>query len=162
MITESIIKLGLAFALVLLGFGVYGAIIGTTISIFVAFGLSFLPMKDILSHKAKPAETHEIKGYTKPTFFIMLTLMVFYSLDIIMAKIKSPNIITGYNFFLGYSIAARNNSNMSFGNMVNPMYKKTIKGIIFSSHFSFFIAPENFSIFLFNFPLTSSLPFRPV
>ena len=32
--------------------------------------------------------------------------------DIIMAKIKSPNIITGYNFFLGYSIAARNNGNM--------------------------------------------------
>ena len=87
MIVESGIKLIAAIVLVLAGLKVYGAIIGTLIGAFSAFFLSFLSMEGVLKSKEKKAKTQPIYSYAKPSFFIIFSILAFYSLDVLIARI---------------------------------------------------------------------------
>jgi len=93
--------LALAILFVWIGWRVYGAIAGTLIGMFVALGFSFTSLKDIIKSEEKKAKTKEIYGYTKPTFCIMLVILIFYSVDVIIAKIVFSAEIAGV-----YAIAA--------------------------------------------------------
>lgn len=101
MIAESIIKLILAIALVLIGWKVYGAIIGTLIGSFAAFALSFISLKDITRTKERKTTTKDIYNYTAPSFFIVLTILFFYSIDVLIARIFFTADIAG-----AYAIAS--------------------------------------------------------
>jgi len=101
LILESVIKLILAIALVLIGWQVYGAVIATILAVFFAFLISFTQLKSIMKEKEKKAETTDIYGYTKPVFFMILFITVFYSLDIIIARIVFTEEISSY-----YAIAS--------------------------------------------------------
>ncbi len=85
-ITESTIKLILAITLMLLGLGVYGAIGGVIAGGILAFALSFFSLKNILKIKNKKAETQGIYNYSIPTLVSMACIMIFFSLDLILAK----------------------------------------------------------------------------
>jgi len=101
MVVESSIKLVLAIVFVMIGWKVYGAILGTILGAGLSFGLIFINFGDILKAKERKANTGGIYGYTKPTFFIMLAILTFYSIDIIIAKIYFSDHLAG-----SYAIAS--------------------------------------------------------
>ena len=101
MIIEAVSKFIIALILVFIGLSVYGAIMGTILGVGIAFGLSFLNIRDIMKVKEEKASTEGIYGYTKPTFLIMLAILAFYSIDIIIVKIFFPGEIAG-----AYAIAS--------------------------------------------------------
>ena len=83
---EAAGKLVFGAGLVMLGFKVYGAIIGATIGGVIALVLSFVQLKDIFTSKEEKTKSAGIYDYAKPTFFIMAIIIIFYSLDVIIAK----------------------------------------------------------------------------
>ncbi len=87
MIIEAVIKLLLAIFFVYIGWRVYGALLGTIIGMAIAIMLSFLSLKNVIKSKEESADTEGIYGYTKPTFIIMLVVLIFYSVDVLIAKI---------------------------------------------------------------------------
>jgi len=101
MIAESTIKLILAVVLAFIGWKVYGAMLGVILGVSIAFALSFFNIGDIIRAKEEKAETDDIYGYSKPTFLILLTVFIFYGIDIIIAKIFFPAEIAG-----SYAIAS--------------------------------------------------------
>jgi|SRR3989344_2351985 len=100
-VLEGTIKLLLAIFLVLLGFGIYGAIGATIISTFIAFFASFIALKSVLNSKESPAITPKIYEYTAPVFFATLIITIFYSIDIVVARILFDSTTSGY-----YSLAS--------------------------------------------------------
>src|SRR3989344_9269976 len=101
MIAESTIKLILAVVLAFIGWKVYGAMLGVILGVSIAFALSFFNIRDIIRAKEEKAKTDDIYGYSKPTFLILLTVFIFYGIDIIIAKIFFPAEIAG-----SYAIAS--------------------------------------------------------
>jgi len=95
MIIEAITKLLFAILLVFLGWKVYGAITGVIIGVFFAFILSFYHLKDVFSSKESYSQMKGIYGYSMPVFTIIFTVMIFFSLDIILAKAFFPSNLAG-------------------------------------------------------------------
>jgi O-antigen/teichoic acid export membrane protein len=96
MVTESTLKLVLAISFVLIGWKVYGAIAATFIGALVAFMFSFSSLKEIIHSKTQKAKTNGIYNYSIPVFFITTIIIVFYSLDVIIAKIVFSPELAGY------------------------------------------------------------------
>ncbi len=116
MILESSIKLIFAFLFVYLGFRIYGVIIGVIIGFVVSFIFSFYSIKDILIVKEKIVKTRGIYDYAKPAFFITLVTIVFYSIDIVIARIVFSPEISGM-----YAIASILSKSIFWG--TNPISK---------------------------------------
>ena len=112
MVIEAVIKLTLAVVFVFIGMAVYGAIIGTIFGVSLAVILSFYNIRDIIKSKEVNAKTHDIYGYTKPAFLIILIVLVFYSIDIIIAKIFFSEEIAGF-----YAIASILAKTIFFGTL---------------------------------------------
>lgn len=87
LIAESFGKLVLSIILVFIGLKVYGAIIATIIAVSLAFLFSISSLKYITKSKEKPAKIEGIYQYSVPVFFITLIITLFFSIDIIIAKI---------------------------------------------------------------------------
>ncbi len=87
MIGEASIKFILSLILVMVGWAVYGAILGTIVGISISLILSFDGLKDIIRTKEEKADTEGIYGYTRPAFFIIFVILAFYSIDILIARI---------------------------------------------------------------------------
>ncbi len=97
LIIEAIGKLIFGVFLVYIGFKVYGAIIGVIFGGILAFAFSFSQLRDIIKEKEKRAETFGIYDYAKPAFIITSIIIIFYSLDVIIARIFfSPEIAGSY------------------------------------------------------------------
>lgn len=101
MILESAGKLVFGMLFVYLGFKVYGAIAGVIIGSIIALVLSLVPLKYIISSKEKKAKTFGIYDYARPTFLITSVIIIFYSLDVVIAKIFFPADMVG-----SYAIAS--------------------------------------------------------
>ncbi len=95
MISESIAKFLLAVFFVYLGWNVFGAILATFLAGAIAFYLTFIGLKEYTRSKEKIGETRGIYSYSKPTFFIVLTILIFYGFDIIFAKLVFSSEIAG-------------------------------------------------------------------
>jgi len=87
LLVESFTKLLLAILLVFIGWKVYGAIIATIFGMVLALLFSFASLKNVMGSKEEKANTLGIYEYTKPAFLITLSIIIFYSLDVILAKI---------------------------------------------------------------------------
>lgn len=118
-ISEAICKLILSIIFVLIGWKVYGAILGTIISVGISFGLSFIGLRDILKTKEEITETKTIYQYSVPSFFIVLTILLFYSLDVFIARIFFPAEVAG-----SYAIASVLSKIIFFG--TGPISKAMI------------------------------------
>jgi O-antigen/teichoic acid export membrane protein len=101
MIIESGFKLILGIAFVFIGLGVYGAVTGAVIGPIIAILFSFLFLKKIMKSKEEKTKTLGIYTYTRPVFVTMFSLLVFYSIDIIIAKIVFSPEVAGF-----YAIAS--------------------------------------------------------
>ena len=101
LIVESSVKLVLATALVLIGWKVYGAIIGAVLGVFSAFCISFLPIKDLISTKEKKVENINLRETSRSVFLITFSILAFYIADIFIAQLVFSKEIAGY-----YAIAS--------------------------------------------------------
>ena len=97
MVLESVLKLVLAVALVWLGFEVYGAISGVVLAFIIFFILSFLFIKKILYTKRERSGVDKIFRSNIPILVIISGIVLFYSLDVILAKmVFSPDLAGKY------------------------------------------------------------------
>lgn len=101
LIIETVTRLVLAIIFILIGWKVYGAMAAVIISTAIAFLFSFLAIRGILKSKEKTMPVQGIYSYSLPVFLIIFTILVFYGLDVIIAKIVFPEEIAGY-----YAIAS--------------------------------------------------------
>jgi O-antigen/teichoic acid export membrane protein len=101
LVIEAIVKLGLAILLVFIGLKVYGAMFATIIGFVIAFLLSLWALRDILKSKEKQMKIPEFYSYSWPVFAILFAIMVFFSADIIIARIVFDATTAGY-----YAIAS--------------------------------------------------------
>lgn len=101
LIIEAIVKIALAVLLVFIGWRVYGAIAAAIIGAVIAFLLSLLALKDILKSKEKLMKIQEFYSYSLPAFFMIFSVLIFFTLDIFIARIVFEATIAGY-----YAIAS--------------------------------------------------------
>lgn len=101
LILEAVSKIILAIILVVIGFKVYGAIFATLIAVILTFVFSFPSLRSILKSKEEPANVGGIYKYSIPVFVITLSIILFFSLDIIIAKIVFSEELAGF-----YAIAS--------------------------------------------------------
>lgn len=94
-ITEGFIKITLTFFLILLGFGVYGAMGAVICGIFFAFGISFVSLRKILKSKRENEKIKGIYSYSLPVLISIGCITFLYSIDIILAKRFFPEEIVG-------------------------------------------------------------------
>ena len=97
MASEGAIKFIAAILLVLVGFGVYGALFGIVLGSAGALVLSRLNLRNILSFREEPSSTPKIHSYIIPVFIVMLVIVLFLSLDVILARLFfEPEIVGIY------------------------------------------------------------------
>lgn len=97
-ILNSIIKIVIAVSLVLLGWGIYGPIIGFLVGIFVSFIFIFPFIKEVMQSKEIKERIPMISRNNIGILSAMLVITLMYSLDIIFAKIFfSPDIAGKYS-----------------------------------------------------------------
>ena len=158
MVSESLIKLLASLMLVFLGWKVYGAIIGTLIGTFIALAISFIGLKDIIRSEEKKTDTKEVYNYILPSFFIVLGILFFYSIDVFMARIFFPPELAGAyaiasilakTIFLGTQPISRAMFPISADNDFN---KKNSKNIFFNALLLLFIAIIAALIVFYLFP----------
>lgn len=86
MIFEGVMKLLFGLGLVYVGWKVYGAIIGAILSVVGAFLYILFVLRPMLASKEKYVSTPSIYQYSLPVFLITFAVLVFYNLDILVAK----------------------------------------------------------------------------
>ncbi len=95
MVVESSIRIVLAVVLVFAGWSVYGAIAAHIFGATLAFILSFIPLRPILASSQKHANVPDIYSYSYPAFFMVLYILIFYSMDVIIAKAVFDELTAG-------------------------------------------------------------------
>ncbi len=86
LIIEAFIKISLGIILVIIGFKIYGAVSAVVLSIGLGFLISFLFIKDILNSKTEKQEFNQIYIHSLPYFISLLSIMLIFTLDVIIAK----------------------------------------------------------------------------
>ncbi len=99
LVSEGIVKLGIAVLLVSLGFAVYGAMAAAILGSLCAFLLSLFSLRKIIKSQDKQTSLKEIYSYSWPVFVILLALWAFFSLDVIIARIVFSENTAGYYAF---------------------------------------------------------------
>jgi O-antigen/teichoic acid export membrane protein len=92
---DAVLTLIFSFFLVYFGFGVYGAIIGPLIGGYSSLGVAYLQTRYIFKNKEKEQKEISLTEYSKPTFFLMFAMFLFYSLDILIARIVFSSELAG-------------------------------------------------------------------
>ena len=94
---EGFVKVFGALVLILIGLRVYGAVGGILLSLITGFLIVGYFIKDIFKIKSKRNKIKGIYSYSYPTLISIGTIILFYSIDVILAKIFfSPDIAGKY------------------------------------------------------------------
>ncbi len=97
LMSESLGKVILGVLFVYLGWKVYGAMAGIILGVVIAILFSIFQLRDILKSREKKSTSLGIYNYAKPTFFITAIIIIFYSMDVLMARMLfSPEIAGAY------------------------------------------------------------------
>lgn len=100
MVIESFIKVLFAIILVLIGWRVYGAMIGVLVGGIAAFFIAFAAIKDVTSSRRKKiGKFNGVYRYNLPVLVGITSIVLMYSLDVIIARIFfSPELAGKYAF----------------------------------------------------------------
>ena len=104
-IVEALSKFIFGIVFVFIGLGIFGAIFGIVISYMLAFIFGFLVIKKYYKINKKKLDTKRIYRYSWPVFIVLLTLTLFYSLDIFFIKHYFDELTTGY--YTAFAILGR-------------------------------------------------------
>lgn len=97
MVFESVVKFVLSLVLVLAGMAVYGAIIGGLLGAAFAYALSFINLRPLLKSSRLVKHEKIVYDYGKESFLTILAIMVFFSIDIVIARIVfEPEVVGSY------------------------------------------------------------------
>ena len=96
LISEGIGKVFMGVFLVAIGLGVNGAMLGIVFSYVLAFGTTFISLKDVFKRKSEAFDTKEIYRYSVPVLVSMMILTLMYSIDVILVKHYFPEVEAGY------------------------------------------------------------------
>lgn len=96
LVIEGVIKLFGAAMLVLLGLNVYGAIIAIVLSYTVPFFAGFYPLRDIIKRKKEKFNINKIYRFSIPILIALISLTLFYNIDVILIKHFFSEMETGY------------------------------------------------------------------
>lgn len=86
LMSEALGKLILGVLLVYIGWKIYGAIAGIIFGVVIAMIIAIIQLRDIIKSDEKKSKTFGIYGYAKPTFFITALVIIFYNMDVLMAR----------------------------------------------------------------------------
>lgn len=86
LVIESLIKLIFSLALVFIGFGVFGSIVGVLMGGVVSFFVAFLSLKEVIKAKKKKVNFGNNWSQSISVFVAMTGIVLMYSLDIIFAR----------------------------------------------------------------------------
>ena len=107
MIIESAAKLIFAITFVLIGFSVFGSMIGLLLGFMAAIIFSFFSLKDIFKSKLEKAKLDGIDSYSAFFFLVMLAIVLMYSFDLFLARV-----------FFSYDLAGRYTVISMLGKMI--------------------------------------------
>jgi O-antigen/teichoic acid export membrane protein len=141
MAIEALTKVILAVSLVFLGWKVYGAIGAALISVLIGFIVTIFFVKGILTSKRERTNIQGIYSYSFPVFVTISTIILMYSLDIILAKrFFAPDIAGKYavismlgkiiyfgTFAIGKTMFPMSNENHENGKNTSRILIKSIK-----------------------------------
>ncbi len=97
LLAEAVLKLAIGVSLVVIGWRVYGAIIGAILGGLTALLFSFAQLRDVLKSKEEKSVSAGIYKYARPTFFITAVVVIFYSMDVLIAKMLfEPDVAGAY------------------------------------------------------------------
>ena len=144
-VLEGILKLVIAMILVLTGMKVYGAVLGIIFGTVIAFVLSIIPLRHIFNYKKEKSDYSKIYSYSTPILFTFMVIMVFQSVDILLAKrFFSPEVAGQYAvanllgkiiFFGTFSISKVmfpiSSEKFESGNKTNLIFLKSLLIVIF-------------------------------
>lgn len=86
LVLESIFKIVLGILFVFAGLRVYGAVGGFLMGALIAFALSFLPLKRVFMSEERKFNLGSIYSYAKPAMFVTAIIVLFSSIDILIAQ----------------------------------------------------------------------------
>jgi O-antigen/teichoic acid export membrane protein len=95
LILESFVKISLGALLVLIGMKVFGALIGVLAGVFFGIIISIYFNFDLFKQKKEDVKFKEIYFQSIPYFIVTIVILMFFSLDIILAKRFFPAEIAG-------------------------------------------------------------------
>lgn len=99
MVMESGIKVIFSILLVIAGWRVYGAIGSVIIGGIIAFFFASASIRDVFSSKRKSENLGEVYRYNLPILIGISSIVLIYSLDVILARVFfSPEIAGKYSF----------------------------------------------------------------
>ncbi len=104
-VIESFTKFLIGIGLVFLGFGIYGAVFGIVAAYITAFACGFFSLRKYFKNYKKDINTKSIYSYSWPVFIVLLTLTLFYSLDVILVKHYFDSLNSGY--YAAFAILGR-------------------------------------------------------
>jgi len=163
---NTFIKLIVGVTLVLIGFRIYGAVLGFILGTLIAFILIFPFIKDIFKHKEVGEEKIIFSRDNKYTLISMIIIVLIYSLDVFLAKgFFSPEIAGKYavismigkiilfiNLTIGNVMFPINSERFLNGNKNKNVINKTWGLVLIVCLFSlilFYIFPEKIVGILF-------------
>ncbi len=153
LILEGMIKFGFGVTLILIGFGVSGAIGAIIASFAIPFLFGLYNLKNYFKIKKSKIEKKNVYSYSIHLLILLTALTIFYSVDLLLVKHYFPEEEAGY-----YAAAALLGKVIFFGTMsitqvmfakVSEHYfsKKEFKKIMYKS--LFLITIFGASVFLF-------------
>ena len=95
-VSEAFFKIVFGVLLVVLGFGLNGAILAFVLSEIVAFFLTFIPLRKFIGLTKERFYTHDMYRYTLPILITLLMINTLYTIDIVLIKHFFDSIKVGY------------------------------------------------------------------
>ncbi len=86
LLTEGTSKFFLGVLLVLIGWGVNGAVLSIVLSYMIAYFFGYKALKKILKNGIKKFNTKKIYKYTLPVLLMLIGLTIIYTIDVILVK----------------------------------------------------------------------------
>ncbi|MBS3152090.1 oligosaccharide flippase family protein [Candidatus Woesearchaeota archaeon] len=95
-IIEAIVKFCFGLILVFLGLGVFGATLGIFSSYIISLLVGFFLIRNYFKKYNKKLNTKIVYKYSWPVFIVLLSLTLFYSLDVMLVKYYFDDVTAGY------------------------------------------------------------------
>ncbi len=104
-VSEAFAKFLFGLALVFIGFGVFGAVFGITAAYMTSFALGYFVLRKYFKKTKKNVDAKSVYKYSWPVFVALLTLTLFYSLDVMLVKHYFDAVQSG--FYAAFAILGR-------------------------------------------------------
>jgi O-antigen/teichoic acid export membrane protein len=96
LVTEGVVKFFGGILLVLVGFGVNGAIGSMILAYLIAYLVGMYLFKKLIKVNEEKFDTKEVYAYALPILVMLISLTLFYSIDMVIVKHFFNNVDAGY------------------------------------------------------------------